>query len=160
MAVVRLVGLVGLLLVVFYFSPWREVAGIMTGGISEIGPSAEEGVMSDIDEGVGIYLKKETKDGADFTYKKICGTLRASSQVVQGSMYRVAFEMVPVEKSFSSSDCITKDTLKKLPFLERGKVKLGCFTIWSRPWMKEKSKRFIVTKKDSNDYRSCLEVNN
>ena len=153
MAVVRLVGL---LLALFYFSPWIEVAGMMPGGISE------EGVMSHIDKVVGIYLKKERKDGADFVYKKICGTLRASSQVVEGNLYRVAFEMVPVNKSSSSSlsDCIKMDTLKKLPFLERGKERLGCFTIWSRPWIKEKSERFIVTKKDSNDYRSCLEVNN
>ena len=157
MAVVRLVGL---FLALFYLLPWREVAGMMPGGISEVGPWPEEGVMSDIDKGVDIYWKKESKDGTDFVYKKICGTLRASSQVSEGILYRVAFEMVPVNKSSSSSDCIKMDTLKKLPFLERGKVKLGCFTIWSRPWMKEKSKRFIVTKKDSNDYRSCLEVNN
>ena len=157
MAVVHLVGL---LLALFYFSHWREVAGTMTGGISEVGPSPEEGVMCDIDKGVDIYMKNETEDGADFIYKKICGTLRASSQVVQGVLYRVAFEMVPVDKYSSSRDCIKIDTVKKLPFLERGKVKLGCLTIWSRPWMEEKSERFIVTKKDSNDYRSCLEVNN
>ena len=155
-----LVRLVGLLLALFYFSPWREVAGMMTGGISEVDLSVEEGGRSDIYKGVHIYLKKETKDGADFVYKNICGTLRASSQVVQGIFYRVAFEMVPVDKSSSSGACIEMDTLKKLPFLERGKEKLGCFTIWSRPWMKEKSERFIVTKKDSNDYRSCLQVNN
>lgn len=153
-----LVRLVGLSLALFYFSPWREVAGAMVGGISEIDPLAKEVMRAEIDEGVGIYVKKETKDGADFIYKDICGTLRASSQVAQGSLYRVAFEMVPFS-SFSSSHCIEKDTLKKLPVLERGKVKLGCFTIWSRPWMKEKSERFIVTKKDSSDYRSCLEVN-
>lgn len=156
MAVVRLVGLS---LALFYFSPWRKVAGAMVGGISEIDPLAKGVMSAEIDEGVDIYVKKETKDGADFIYKEICGTLRASSQVIQGSLYRVAFEMVPLDKSSSSSHCIEKDTLRKLPVLERGKVKLGCFTIWSRPWMKEKSERFIVTKKDSNDYRSCLEVN-
>ena len=128
----------------------------MTGGISGIDKSDIEN-MTDIKKGLDIFLKEEDKGLAstpNVLYKSICKTLRASSQIVQGVLYRVAVEIVPVDiKVFSSGNCILKELAKP------SDIKFGCFTIWSRPWLEDVKQGFIVDKQDSNDYKSCLGVN-
>ena len=89
-------------------------------------------------------------------YKGICYTLQASVQVVQGAFYRVALKVVPVDKQLDHERCIPEDDLV---LLAKGGERFVCFTIWSRPWLKEEDKRFIVKEKAADDYESCLEVN-
>jgi len=137
-----------------YFSP---CLAMMTGGISR-----ETSIPDVVKEGVRMYLASITKrhDSA-FDYKVKCDKLEASSQVVEGILYRVALEIVPVEEGAIHSDCIHgSDNLR----LEKGDVKFVCLTIWSRAWLERKEKRLIVKEVDEphkrNDVESCLEVNN
>ena len=148
MSVVPVVAM--LFLFGLYFSP---CLAMMFGGISRIN---ETNIPGDVKDGVRLYLENINKQSA-FDYKLKCDTLEASSQVVQGTLYRVALEIVPVEKGAFRSDCIHgSDNFR----LEKGDVKSVCLTIWSRPWLEGKQS-FIVKEMPHkrNGVESCLEVN-
>lgn len=135
-----------------YFSPCLTM---MTGGISRVD---ERDMPEVIKEGVRLYLKNINEHHSVYNYKAICEKLEASSQIVQGALYRVALEIIPVEDAINS-DCIQgSDSF----LLEKGDKKFVCLTIWSRPWLSE-SKRLIVKQVSEpdkrNDVDSCLEVN-
>ena len=92
--------------------------------------------------------------------------MQASYQVVQGVLYRVAVKIVPVDtKDFGTLDCGGQDDtsddciLKASACAKPSETKFGCFTVWTRTWLEEEKKRFIVDKEDSKDYNSCLAVN-
>ena len=134
-----------------YFSPCLQL-GRMTGAISRI---KETKIPDAIKEGVRWYLKNITGRHSAFDYKVKCDELEASSQVVQGIMYRVALEIVTVEKDVIHSDCIHGSDIFRL---DEGDVKFVCLKIWSRPWLEPS---LIVEKvgklRKQNDVQSCLE---
>ena len=138
-----------------YFSPCLQL-GRMTGGISRMN---ETNISGPIKEGVRQYLKSIAAPHSAFEYKVKCDKLEVSSQVVQGTMYRVALEIVPVEKDAIHSDCIHgSDNFR----LDKKDVQFVCLEIWSRVWL-EPPERLIVTRVDGprerNDVKSCLEEN-
>ena len=131
---------------------------MMTGGISRMN---EKKIPDVIKEGVALYLKDifPKHHSAIFDYKVDCEKMEVSSQVVQGALYRVALELIPVEEGTIHSVCIegSESSFR----LEKGNVKFACITIWSRPWL-EQSERLKVEEVDEPDKRnveSCLEVN-
>lgn len=147
-SVVRVFFMFGL-----YFSPCLQLR-MMTGGISRMNKTDTPDVM----EGVSRYLKSINERLPAFDYKAECDKLEVSSQVVQGTMYRVALEIVPVEKDAIHSDCIHgSDNVR----LDKGDVKFVCLEIWSRPWL-EPPEMLIVKRVDEprkrNDVKSCLEA--
>lgn len=138
----------------FYFSPCLQL-GMMTGGISRMNKTDTPDVM----EGVSRYLKSINERLPAFDYKAECDKLKVSSQVVAGTMYRVALEIVPVEKDAIHSDCIHESDNFRL---DKGDVKFVCLEIWSRPWLEPSENMLIVKRVDEprkrNDVKSCLEA--
>ena len=106
-------------------------------------------------KGLDIFLKNKNEKQApnNHVYLTICGSLKASSQIVEGVLYRVAVRLAFVDKEFSRPGCITEGSLR----LAKGDENFGCFEIWSRPWMAKKI-NFGVKERDSRSYGSCLEV--
>jgi len=142
-------------LLITCFSP---CFAMMTGGISSVDLS-DKPTRNVTMKGLGIFLKNKNEKQApnNHVYLAICGSLRASSQIVEGVLYRVAVRLASVDKEFSRPGCITKGSLR----LAKGDEKFGCFEIWSRPWLDDREKKlnFIVKERDSRSYSSCLEVN-
>ena len=141
-----------------YFLP---CIAMMPGGISIVDQPLNS---TEIMEGLHIFLRnvnlKENRalqaNCPNCLYKRICYTLQASVQVVQGALYCVALKVVPVDKQLDHESCIPEDDLV---LLAKGGERFVCFTIWSRPWLKEEFMRFIVKEKAADDYESCLQVN-
>jgi len=121
---------------------------MMTGGISRTQETKP------IMEGVGMYLENINAHHS-FDYKVKCDKLEASSQVVQGFLYRVALELVPVEKGAIDSDCIRGSGNFRL---EKEDVKFVCLQIWSRSWLPGQQK-LILEEVDEHDVESCLAIN-
>lgn len=160
--------------------------GMMTGGISPLDLSKKSN-MDVIKRGFGIFLREENKRLASTSksnsfYVGIFESLKASKQVVAGIEYRVAVELVLVDKA-SLAGClagrakdgviaqdgfITEDDSCYGLLLATGEKKFACFTIWSRPWLLETKppkpkESFIVSGRvgDKIDlYTDCLAVNN
>ena len=124
---------------------------MMTGGIS---PVDQPSISTEIMEGLAIFLTSESRALQNVSiYKGICNTLHASVQVVQGTLYRVALKIVPVDKQLDQEGCIEGDDSVV------GDEKFVCFAVWVRPWLEDKEKRLIVEEKAADDYKSCLQVN-
>ena len=141
-----------LLMFGLYFPP---CLAMMTGGIK---PMNEASIPEVVKEGVRLYLES-ISERHPFDYKVKCDKLEASSQLVQGFLYRVALEIVPVEEGAIHSYCISgSDNVR----LEKD-VKFVCLEIWSRTWLKSEEERLIVKEVDEphkrNNVESCLEVN-
>ena len=137
-----------------YFLP---CFAMMTGGISTINQPLKSTVIM---KGLDIFLMNESRalqanyinHHENLLYKRICDTLQASEQVVEGTLYRVALKIVPVNKQLEQKDCINEDD--SLP------EKFVCFTVWHRPWLEQdEDARLIVEKEAAGDYKSCLQVN-
>lgn len=94
-----------------------------------------------------MYMDKLNEESAT-VYKPIC--IRASRQVVQGTMFRVGMEAVQVDVDVANNYCTA---------VAQGDKNFICIGVWSRPWMQE-SKRLLVEKRTAEDFNSCLEVNN
>ena len=134
-----------------FISYYLPCIAMMTGGISTVDqPSKSTAIM----EGLDIFLTNESQALQNvFIYKGICNTLQASVQVVQGTLYRVALKIAPVDKQPDQEDCVKGDDSVV------GDEKFVCFAVWARPWLEDKEKRVIVEKKAADDYKSCLRVN-
>jgi len=65
-------------------------------------------------KGLGIFLKNKNEKQApnNHVYLTVCGSLKASSQIVQGVLYRVAVRLAFVDKEFSRPRCITEGSLR------------------------------------------------
>lgn len=141
---------------VSYFLP---CIAMMTGGISTVDQPLKS---TEIMKGLDIFLTNVKNRALQancpnclYMYKGICYTLQASEQVVQGTLYRVALKVVPVDKQLDHESCIPEDDLV---LLAKSGERFVCFTIWFRPWLKE-NERFIVKEKAADDYESCLQIN-
>ena len=129
-----------------YLSSCRAM---MTGGISQLENPYQ---YKEISDGVKVFLKK-LKANEGRAYEVVCATLKASSQVVQGTLYRVAMEVVPEgnDNKVYASACVGGRPGKDGKFV--------CFTIWSRPWLEDKKARLIVEEKPNiSKYKDCLTV--
>ena len=100
----------------------------------------------EITDGMTVILEKmKVNDGRG--YKVVCDTLKASSQVVQGTLYRVAMKVAP--EGNDPAACIRGRPGKDERFV--------CFTIWSRPWLPDANSRFIVEEKPNiSETEDCL----
>lgn len=128
----------------------------MTGGISRLDLKNKDN-RDVIMKGIGIFLEKLRKQDSPLVYRPIC--VQASSQVVQGVLYRVAMEIAPEDSVFSRAidfDCIPE---ADRPSLTNGDKRFVCFSIWERVWL-PKPESFIVKVENESDVQSCLMVNN
>lgn len=143
---------VAVVLSMLCFSPCLATKRMMTGGITTL-DSSEIKNNPIIKRGVENFLKKLNQDqGSPDVYKLICGSVpEASSQVVQGALYRVKMEIIPVPVDSANKDLCIRDEEANSSLL--AKKSTVCFTIWSRPWLDE-SKSFIVQEQE------CQEVYN
>ena len=121
---------------------------MMTGGISEIPPEKlSKHDYPEIQTGVEMYMDELNEESAT-VYKPIC--IRASRQVIQGTMFRVGMEAVQVDVDVANNYCTA---------VAQGDKNFICIGVWSRPWMQE-SERLLVEKRNAEDFNSCLEVYN
>ena len=105
------------------------VAGILLGGIQEI-DKADLRDYSDLQKGLKVAEQKlNTAESeiasAEFVF--VPETIRASVQVVQGSLYRVTAKAAP-------DYCVIVNGLEKLADCEE-LSKTCSFKIWSRVWL-------------------------
>ena len=104
------------------------VAGILVGGIQEI-DKVDLRDYSDLQKGLKVAEQKLNAESeiasAEFVF--VPETIRASVQVVQGSLYRVTAKAAP-------DYCVTVNDLEKLADCEE-LSKTCSFKIWSRVWL-------------------------
>ena len=126
---------------------------MMTGGISRLNLKKKDNwevVRKGFED-----LRKQ--DSSYALYRPIC--VQASSQLVQGFLYRVAMEIIPEDSVYNRAidfDCIPE---AKSPSLANGDQRFVCFSIWKREWL-PKPESFIVKVENESDAQSCLMVNN
>ena len=127
----------------------------ITGGISRIDPE-DLRQYPDLIKGVKSFLDKlNAKSTAGTVHKLVCASVQASSQVVQGVLYRVAFNTGQVDKGVAQGEsCINRGD-----FVEQGEGKFICISIWERPWLNDMSPE-IKENKEGKDVESCLGVSN
>lgn len=102
----------------------------------------------EITDGITVILER-MKVNNGLAYKVVCDTLKASSQVVQGTLYRVAMKVAP--EGNDPGACIGGTTGRDERFV--------CFTIWSRPWLPDANSRFIVEEKPNiSETKDCFNV--
>lgn len=126
----------------------------MTGGISHLDLKDSEN-MEVIRKGIGIFLERlQKQDASHVLYRPIC--VQASSQVVQGVLYRVAMEIVPEDSAYSRAidfDCIPE--ADSSPLAKKDK-RFACFSIWSREWLPFHESFIVEEQNQFTDAQSCL----
>ena len=148
-------GLSFLLKISFSFACLSGCRAVMTGGISQVVDPESDPVIMD---GVERFLKNYNTNNGQ-VYKFLCRTLQASVQVVEGGLYRVAMKIVP-DGEYDKTDvvaCVKQSSYSRDEGDIDRRLRFVCFTIWSRPWLKDKKLQFIIEEKQNiRRYEACL----